>query len=64
MSGGSGQPEIEILCQLKETVELMLSKMFGTEADIIVDVPLRLQIAAQTVAFALTRRSRILDVRF
>ena len=46
VTGGGGQPEIKIFRQLKKTVELMLSEMFGPEADIIIDITLSLQIPA------------------
>ena len=63
MTGGGGQPEVKIFRQLEKTVELMLSEMFGPEADIIVDISLSLQIPAQTVALTPARRSGILDTR-
>ena len=61
--GGGGQPEVKIFRQLKKTVELMLSEMFGPEADIIINVSLSFQVTAQTVTFTPARRPGILNAR-
>ena len=63
MSGGGGQLEIEILCQLQETVKLVLGQVLGPEADIVINVALSFQIATKAVSGAAAGRPRVLDAR-